>query len=427
VTKEQTGTRAKRKPDGVLSPEGGQLRLAYLISKYPAVSHTFILREILALRERGIVIEVASVNAPPPRNEMTRVEQVEADQTFYIKAAGAGGALGAMAWMLGRHPAGLLRSFGTALGLGRRNLSNLPLCLFYWVEAVLLARWMGRRELHHLHVHFASQAATVGMILTHMLPVTLSMTVHGPDEFYDVSLHFLEEKIARARFLVCISFFAQSQLMKLTPGAAWGRFDIARLGVDTEVFAASAQRDAPGIFQIVSVGRLVSTKGQRILIAAVEQLIGEGRTLRLQLIGDGPDRKELERLVVERGLQDSIVLTGSINQDRIRSFYESADLFALASFAEGIPVVLMEAMAMEIPCVATSINGIPELIRHDVDGLLVAPSDVEGMAAALARLMDDPELRNSLGKAGRVRVQECYELGKSADRLAAVFRGRFEE
>ena len=403
-----------------------QLRIGYLVSKYPAVSHTFILREILALRERDVQIEVASINDSPNRNDMTQVERNEAERTFYVKQAGAFGVLSATIWMIVRRPLGLLRGLRIALVLGGGDLARIPLCLFYYAEAVILSQWLQSRSLDHLHVHFASQAATVALILTHIVPINLSITVHGPDEFFDVPGYYLAEKIAASRFVACISFFAQSQLMKLTPGREWYKFDVARLGVDCDQFSPRPFRASPDCFEILCVGRLVSAKGQRILIEAVAQLIEGGRQIRLRFVGDGPDRKELEGLVGQKDLTSKIRFEGSINQERIQEFYMAADIFALPSFAEGIPVVLMEAMAMEIPCVATSINGIPELIRDGVDGLLVAPSDVQGLSAALTRLMDEATLRESLGKAGRLRVQQSYELSKSADRLADLFRHRLE-
>jgi glycosyltransferase involved in cell wall biosynthesis len=400
------------------------LRIAYLVSQYPGVSHTFILREVLALRERGIAIETASINDPPPAEKMARVEQGEAAQTFYVKRAGAMGLLTALAWALPRHPAGLVRGLFAALRLGGADPSRLLLCLFYCAEAILLARWVQQRSCSHLHVHFATEAATVGMILTRIVPVSMSMMVHGPDEFYDVPGYFLPQKIAACRFIVCISFFARSQLMRLAAGEEWQKFEIARLGVDSAHFVPRPHRASPMPFQILCVARLVPTKGQRVLIEAIGQLIDEGRAIQLCLIGDGPDRSSLERLVQERGLAGCVSFEGSVNQDRIRSFYEAADVFALASFAEGIPVVLMEAMSMEIPCITTRINGIPELIRDGTDGLLVAPSDSGAVAAAIARLMDDAGLRELLGNAGRQRIQQAYDLGKSADRLADVFRSR---
>lgn len=400
------------------------LRIGYLISKYPAVSHTFILREIAAVRQRGIAVEVASINEAGGRQAMTQAEMDEAASTFYVKRAGAMGALKALAALGLRNPGKLFAGIGLAFKLGRMEPRRTLLCMFYLAEAAILAEWMRDRSLNHLHVHFATPAATVALLLKEIAPITFSMMVHGPDEFYDVSSYYLAEKITAARFVVCISFFAQSQLMKLSSGSEWQKFDIARLGVDCSHFAPRPFRASPGVFEILCVGRLVAAKGQRILIEAAEQLARLGRSFQLRFVGDGPDRSELERLVGSKGLSAHVRFEGPVNQDRIREFYRQADLFALASFAEGIPVVLMEAMAMEIPCVSTAINGIPELIRDGVDGLLVAPSDADGLAAALARLMDEPALRESIGKAGRQRVLESYEISASADRLRDVFEKR---
>jgi glycosyltransferase involved in cell wall biosynthesis len=168
----------------------------------------------------------------------------------------------------------------------------------------------------------------------------------------------------------------------------------------------------------------VAAKGQRVLVDAVDRLVRDGRRVRLRLVGDGPDRAALELLVAQRGLADAVVFEGGVPQDRIRALYARADAFALASFAEGIPVVLMEAMAMQIPCVTTCITGIPELIRDGIDGLLVTPSDAAALAAALARLIDDPALAHRLGEAGRRRVCDRYHLPRNLDHLAAVLRRR---
>jgi colanic acid/amylovoran biosynthesis glycosyltransferase len=413
---------AKGLDDPMTSPE--HCRIAYLVSKYPDVSHTFILREVFALRERGLEIETASINQCPPENKLTQQEREEAARTFYVKPKGIAGVAAAMLWMLLHHPAGLFRAFWFALCLGHGDLLRTARNIFYFAEALILAKWMHERSLKHLHVHFATPAASVALILSKAIPISTSITVHGPDEFYDVTAYSLLEKIEAARFVVCISFFAQSQSMKLVPGGYWQKFEIARLGVDTQHFQPRPLPDQTSPFTILCVGRLVSTKGQRILIEAASQLHQAGRNLRVQFVGDGPDRVDLERLVSVKSLASMVEFAGSVNQDHIQSYYKNADVFALASFAEGIPVVLMEAMAMEIPCVATRINGIPELIEDGVNGLLVAPSDVSGLAAALEKLMDSQELRRKLGSAGRIRVQQAYELSESADRLAEVFQRR---
>jgi colanic acid/amylovoran biosynthesis glycosyltransferase len=403
------------------------VRVGYLVSKYPDVSHTFILREVMALRARGMEVSVASINGP---TALTDVERLEAEKTFYVKRAGAKGALKALGSLLSTEPIGVLRGLVFGLEMGGDDLRRMVLGVFYFVEALILLCWMREKRLTHVHVHFATPAAAVAAIATRIAtstsPVTMSMTVHGPDEFYDVTAYALAAKVAASRFVVCISFFAQSQMMKIaTPGGAdWGKFEIGRLGVDVDHFAARGARAGDGVFRVLCVGRLVAAKGQSILIEAVEMLRKEGRPVELDLVGDGPDRSMLEAFVNTRGLGAGVRFAGSVGQDRIRDFYGAADCFAMASFAEGIPVVLMEAMAMEIPVVATGINGIPELIRDGVDGLLVAPSDVLGMAGALMRLMDDGDLRAGLGAAGRRKVMAEYRLAESADRLLDIFRRR---
>jgi glycosyltransferase involved in cell wall biosynthesis len=212
--------------------------------------------------------------------------------------------------------------------------------------------------------------------------------------------------------------------MKLSPPDQWHKFEVTPLGVDPEVFAARPTPAARPEFEVLCVGRLTPAKGQHVLVAAIGRLRDEGRRVRLRLVGDGPDRQSLEHAVRRAKLEGRVVFEGAVNQDRIRDLYRNADAFVLASFAEGIPVVLMEAMAMEIPCVTTWITGIPELIRDSVDGLLTPPSDERALAAAIRRLMDDAGLRERLGRSGRQRVIEKYNLRPNVDRLAAVFDAR---
>jgi colanic acid/amylovoran biosynthesis glycosyltransferase len=243
----------------------------------------------------------------------------------------------------------------------------------------------------------------------------------GPDEFYDVTRYRLAEKIAGASLVVCIGYFARSQMMKLSPVAQWRKFEIAPLGVDPEIFSPHLVSDPTPGFEIISVGRLVPAKGQQVLIAAVDRLVKAGRDLRLRIVGSGPDRESLEREVARRALGHHVIFEGAVNQDHIRELYGEADAFVLASFAEGIPVVLMEAMAMEIACIATAVAGIPELIRNRLDGLLVAPSDERALAAAIDDLIKDPAMRRRLGAAGRSRVIERYNLNSNVARLARIF------
>jgi glycosyltransferase involved in cell wall biosynthesis len=402
-----------------------EIRIAYLVSQYPAISHTFILREILALRKLGIDIAVASINsADRPAEKMTEEEREEAARTFYVKQVSlARVAMEHLSEFLS-NPVRYVQSAVFALRLGQSDLKRMLFGLFYFAEAVLLARWMRRSHATHLHVHFATPASTVGLIASRLSGASLSITVHGPDEFYDVTQYQLLTKIKGCSFLCVISKFASSQLMKLSPVEEWDKFEVTPLGVDAEKFPARAANTGNAQFEILCVGRLVPAKGQHILIRALELLVQHGRDVRLRFIGDGPDRASLTELAERAGVSARVFFEGSVNQDRIREFYNHADVFVLPSFAEGVPVVLMEAMSMELPCVTTRITGIPELIRDGIDGLLVAPSDHEELACTIERLMADPKLRRDLGAAGRKRVISCYSLDTNTLRLAGVFRRR---
>jgi len=400
------------------------VNMAYLVSQYPAISHTFILREVLHLRSLGAQISVCSVNDPDRDSAgLTAEERDEVSRTYYLKAHGAVGALAAMLKTLLTRPFGFVAGLGFAFGLAGTDIRKFAYSLFYFIEAMMLGQWMQRKEKQHVHVHFATPASTVAQVAARIFPISYSMTVHGPDEFYDAPGYKLAEKIRDAAFICCIGTYSRSQLMKLSAPHMWDKFEVSPLGVDAEKFAPQSPPESP-TFEVICVGRLVPAKGQHILLQAIDHMVSAGRDVRLRVVGNGPDMDSLQADARRRGIEKHVVFEGAVNQDRIRELYSRAHAFALASFAEGIPVVLMEAMAMEIPCVTTFITGHPELIRHGVDGLLVAPSDDEELADALSHLMDNPKRRAALGKAGRLRVQDKYHLQRNAARLGEIFKRR---
>jgi glycosyltransferase involved in cell wall biosynthesis len=399
--------------------------LAYLISTCPTLSMTFVLREVVALRKLGFRIETASINAPDrPIDRLTAVEAAEARRTYCIKAHGVAGATAAKLQTVFGNFAGCWRGVGLAFTLAGLDLRRLFFNLMYFVEALMVGQWMKRNGLRHLHVHLASQAASVGLFVRHVFGFGYSFTVHGPDEFYDAERHYLPQKIAAADFICCISSFARSQMMKFSLYQHWSKLIVLPLGVDPDLFAPGPARPASECFEILCVGRLIPAKGQHILIDAVQQLSLQGRSVRLRLVGCGPDESSLREHAARIAHPECIVFEGAIDQDHIRDFYAAADAFCLPSFAEGLPVVLMEAMAMKIPCVSTHIAGIPELIRNGLDGLLVAPSDLDALVEALAKLMDDGALRVRMGCSGRARIVEHYDLRRNVDKLAAIFAER---
>jgi colanic acid/amylovoran biosynthesis glycosyltransferase len=403
------------------------LRLAYLISRYPAVSHTFILREVRELRRLGVDVHAVSVNpSDRPESELGDEERLEAAKTFVLKEQRAGAVLKAAARTLVSRPMGLASGLALAMRLGGGAPGKTLQRLFYLAEAVLVGDWMRRRSLDHLHVHFATPAATVALLVKAVFGARFSMTVHGPDEFYDVREYHLAEKIDSASFICAIGSYCRSQLMKLSDPRHWSKLEVVPLGVDEARFRRQAARTAPEEFNILCLGRLVPAKGQAVLLGAVDKLRKQGRRLRVVFAGDGPDRGRLEAQAVTAGIADSCAFLGAVNPDRVRELYETADLFVLPSFAEGIPVALMEAMAMEVPCISTMVNGIPELIESGRQGILVPPSDCEALSSAIARLMDDPAYRRALARAGRDKVAAAYSLSRNVARLESIFRRRLE-
>jgi colanic acid/amylovoran biosynthesis glycosyltransferase len=411
-----------------VNPNSRKPKLAYLNSEYPYFSQSFILREIRKLRTMGFDIRVVSINpADRPYNELSVEERDEATHTYYVKSAGLVAIALAHLSTLMRSPIAYLRGLLYSLRLAGADLSKLVPTFGYFVEAVVVGRWMKAQKLNHLHVHLANPGCTVGLITSRIFPIEFSFTAHGPDEFYDAPGYCLKEKITRASFVVCIGYFSRSQLMLLSEPHNWDKLEVAPLGVDPEVFTLRPSRTANNPFEILCVGRLVPAKGQHILLSAIYQLAKSERRVRLRLVGGGPDREILEREVIKRGLSEYVVFEGVINQDQIRELFYNADVFVLPSFAEGIPVALMEAMAMGVPCVTTFVAGISELIRNGVDGILVAPSDRDGLVQAIERLIDSPELCRELARSGRERVVEKYNLDRNVARLATVFEKRIKE
>ncbi|MGA3039326.1 MAG: glycosyltransferase family 4 protein [Bryobacteraceae bacterium] len=399
-----------------MKTKSSPLRIAYLLSQYPAVNHVFMLREVRLLRQLGFDIQVASIRNPDrDPGLMTATEQAEVQAVYYVKNSGLFRLVLAHAHTFASRPVHYIRGLASAL----RN--EAPSGLFYFIEAVAVGFWMRRHGLSHVHTHYAS---TVAVLLRRIFPVTLSITMHGPAEFQDPAGSRLAAKVQASLFCCAISRYGVGQLMYACPYQEWPKLELTALGVDPHAFAPRPFRPSPAPFQIICVGRLAPVKGQHLLIAAMAALVQEGRQIRLRLAGDGPDRIALRQDVESRGLSDQVAFEGNVNQDRLLDLYRESDVLVLSSFAEGLPVVLMEAMSMEVPCVAPWVNGIPEIITHETDGLLVPPGDAGALEHAIGRLMDDAELRRTLGQNARLKILQKFDLERNTEHLADVFRRR---
>lgn len=400
-----------------------KLRIAYLVSRYPTIPHAFILREVCTLRNLNFDIKVTSLDLPDRKlSHLTEIELEETKATFYLKMAKFKDILKSHSYTLLTQPWGYLTGLFFALRLGRTDIRKMLYGLYYFIEAVMIGHWMRQQQIPHLHVHFANTVSTIGLIVKKTFPISFSWTIYGPDEFYETSEYFLTEKVINASFVCCISYFVRSQLMMLSPPTHWDKFEVCHVGVDTTLFKTRSFREKADPLEILCIGCLTPVKGQIIIVEAMTLLISQGRHVRLRLVGEGPDRRRLEEKVLRRKLINHVIFEGAVEQKHFINFYVQADVFVSASFTEGLPLVLMEAMIMEIPCVSTHVAGIPELIRHGEEGMLVAPSDAEMIARSIALLMDMPELRRRLGQAGRRRILRDYELQRNTAQLADLFQ-----
>ena len=407
------------------------MRIAYLASRYPAVSHTFMQREIAGLRDEGVTIDTFAIRRAQAGEVLSRADAAEARATYALLPVRLTHLLRAHLRALLRHPRGYRATLAEAVRLAPAGARGALWQLFYFGEAVLMWDRCRRRGVTHVHAHFANVASDVALLAAHLGrdagegPRSWSLTMHGSTEFYDVPGYRLAEKAREAAFVACVSDFTRSQLMLFLEEEHWSKLALVRCGVDPERFAPRAADGAGGEpggpLRVLTVGRLVGGKGFGLLVEAVHALVERGHDVALTVVGDGPSRGHLRAQADRLGLGGRVEWVGALGQDEIRERYASADVFCLPSFAEGVPVVLMEAMAMQVPVVATRIAGIPELIEDGTSGLLVTPARTDELADALGRLAADPDLRGRLGAAGRRAVLEGYDIGRWTAALRALF------
>jgi colanic acid/amylovoran biosynthesis glycosyltransferase len=371
-------------------------KLLYLIGQFPAINHSYLLAEVRHLRTLGLDVAVASVSPPDrPLEKLNPQEREETARTFYVKAVPTSRAVLLNLSEFLRHPLRYLRGLFFALRLGRGSPKRAMYHLAYFAEAILVGRHMRQCGIPHVHASFS---ATVALIISRTFPVTMSFGVYGFGELHNPSESHLAELIEGAQFVRSISGHGRGQLMLSCNRGEWDKLIHVPLGIDATEFAPGPRRAISRPPSILSVGRLAPEKGQALLLEAIAGLNSEGRPVHLRLVGDGPDRSWLENRAAELGIASHVEFAGWVDQDRLMALYRETDLFVLSSLAEGIPMVLMEAMAMQIPCVAPCITGIPELIEHGVDGMLFAVADVEDLTNNIRSLLNSPELCTQIGK-----------------------------
>ena len=398
------------------------MKIAYFINDYPKVSHSFIRREILALERRGFEVLRIALRGwanPSPDAEDAR----ERERTRYVLRGGTWRLLIALLAALLRTPRRFAAGLSLAARMSRHSDRPLPYHIIYLAEACRIIPWLREFGAQRVHAHFGTNSTEVVMLAKVMGGPPFSFTVHGPDEF--MRPMGLDQKIHRAEFAVAISNFGRSQLYLRSAYADWPKIKVVHCGVDRSFFdTTAAPSSAP---RLVCVGRLCEAKGQMLLIDAAAELRAKGVPFELVLAGDGPMRAELEAQIAKHGLQRQIRITGWISGSEVRNELLQARAMVLPSFAEGLPVVIMEALALRRPVLSTYIAGIPELVLPEVNGWLFAAGAVDELVSAMQDcLTAAPERLQMMGDAGYLRVLARHsvdiEAGKMAELLSAPAR-----
>jgi glycosyltransferase involved in cell wall biosynthesis len=386
--------------------------IGYLVSQYPAASHTFIRREVQQLRRLGLPLATFSVR-PPSADEVTTPDDAIAfGTTTYIFPSSTGS-------LISRHVAGLItrplayfRTLRLALQHRAPGVKSLLWAVFHFGESISLAAELKRSRVCHLHNHFANSGATVGLLAATFLEIPWSLSLHGISETdYPAGL-LLGDKVARASFVACVSWFGQAQAMRVSRRHHWDKFFVVRCGLQSSMLATKSQFERPRseIPSIVCAGRLSPEKGHLGLLKALLALKSRGVAFRVVFVGDGPNRDQVEREYRASGVGRSVTFLGRLNENAALAEIAKADLLVLPSFMEGLPIVLMEAMAMGVPVVGPRVAGVPELVRDGSEGLLFTPSDWNDLADKLQTLLSDAGLCRTLARSARLKVEREFSL-----------------
>lgn len=388
-------------------------RIAYFVNEYPKVSHSFIRREILALERQGFEILRLALRGWNT-DLVDPVDLSEREQTRFVFRAGVWPLLGATVGALLRAPRKFLAALGAAIRISRHSSRSLPYHVVYVAEACLIERWLRRWGAEHLHAHFGDNSAEVAMLVRLLGGPPYSFTLHGQIELAHGGL---AEKVHGCAFAVAISSFGRSQFFHRLEPADWPRVHVVHCGLDPDFHAIQAP--LPRAPRVVCVGRLCAEKAQLLLIDAVAELKRRGVRCELVLAGDGDLRGQIEGRIATLGVGDRVEITGWLTSAEVRDAILAARGLVLPSFSEGLPVVIMEAMALRRPVISTYVGGIPELVVPGETGWLVPPSSVSALAAALGELVAQPvELLARMGEAGQARALERHAIDTEAHKLA---------
>ena len=407
-------------------------KIAYLMTHYPRVALTFIAGEIDAMEQCGISIVPIALNLPVAADLTTDEAVSRHNRTHYLKSS---------MWQLGTamavtflsHPLSMTRILAVAIKSCRWDVSLMIRRIANVFYACLTVRYCRANSIRHLHAHFGQTPATIAWFACEIInststkPMTWSFTIHGFQDFVDDAVARLDLKAKSAKFVICISDFTKSQLCRVTDPKYWDRFHVVRCGIDLNAFPQRTGRPIRELPRIISVARLSPEKGHLILLHAIQLLRKEGNEAQLQIVGSGPFEDAIRREADLLGIGDAVIFTGELLPEDVSKLLADADIFCLPSFSEGLPVSIMEAMAVGVPVVSSWISGIPELATNEVTALTVPASNIPALAAALKSITSDEALRNTLVTNARARVERLHSIEQNAKTLFSMFQSVLNE
>jgi colanic acid/amylovoran biosynthesis glycosyltransferase len=406
------------------SPRPDRLRVAYVMSRFPKLSETFVLGEILAVEAQGVEVELFPLLRV--REDIVHSEARPLASRAHFEPFLSSAIIRSQLYFLRSKPRAY---FGALVGLVRGTWGSLNYFvggLTIFPKVVHAARTMAAQGVEHVHCHFSNHPTAAGYVVHRLTGIPYSFTAHGFD--LHVDRHMLCEKVAEAAFVVPVSKYNRELIVAECGERARPKLVVIHCGVDTEFFAPRESSPPERPFSVLSVGTLHEVKGQRYLVEACRLLAEDGVDIACTFVGDGPDRAPLTRQIETAGLERRVALAGRRTRAELAEHLRAAHALVAPSVPtsegkrEGIPVVLMEAMACGIPVVGSGISGIPELVDDEVSGLLVPPRDPRALADALRKLIDDPPLRRRLGAAGREKVVREFDVHANAAELVRRFR-----
>lgn len=399
------------------------LNIAYLAGMYPRAVDTAIRNEVIQLRQQGHRVHTFSVRRAADAQLISEFHRSEAESTVYILSENAARLPGAALIAFARRPLRFLAALALALRTAAPGVRGSIWQIAYFLEAAFLARALRRLGVEHLHVHNGDSSASVAMLASAISGVPYSMTIHGPAIFRAPEKWALGEKIKRSKFTVCISEFTRSQCMIQVPYEYWHKLPIVRCGPDP-AFLETEPPPMTDSHRIVWVGRLCEEKAVPIVLDAVRLLAAEDIDFQLAMVGDGPLRESVELMIRREGLENHVTMRGLLStEDLVKEVVESRVLL-IPSFAEGLPAVIFEAMAMRRPVISTNIAGIPELVEPGHNGWLVPASSVSELAKAMKEALAMPVAAlEEMGERGRRAILERHDPGVEAAKLAELIRG----